>query len=89
MSSQQICGWIDSNGESLLAGISLSALMFGILPLSALQSHIPLFYLGSSALSCLEISTSTWDLRVLALRGRMVCSPCPCREASTLIAVDF
>ena len=49
--------------------------------LSALQSHLPLLYLGSSALSCLEITTLTWDLRVSALRGMMICSPCPGREA--------
>ena len=64
MSNQRVCSWIDSNNESLLARISLSALIFGISPLSALQSHLPLLYLGGSALSCLEITTSTWDLRV-------------------------
>ena len=89
MSNQRICGWIDSNDESLLAEISLSALMSGILPLSALQSHLPSLYLRSSGLSCLEILTSTWDLKVLALRGRMICSPCPGREALPLIVVDF
>ena len=76
MSNQRICGWIDSNDESLVAEISISALMPGILPLSVLQSHLPPLYLGSIALSCLEITTSTWNLRVSALHGRMICSPC-------------
>ena len=89
MSNQRICGWIDSNDESLLAGIRLLAPMSGISPLSALQSHLPPLYLGSSALSCLEILTSTWDLRVTALRGRMSYSLCSGREASALIAVDL
>ena len=56
MSNQRICGWIDSDDESLLAGISLSALMSGISPLSALQSHLASLYLGGSALSYLGIT---------------------------------
>ena len=89
MSNQRICGWIDSNDESLLAGINFSALMSRISPLSALQSHLLPLYLGSSALSCLEIATLTWDVRVSTLNGREICSPCLGREASALIAAYF
>ena len=69
MSNQGICGWIDSNDESLFAWISLLVLMSRISPLSALQSHLSPIYLGSSELSCLEILTLTWDLRVLTFAG--------------------
>ena len=40
-------------------------------------------------MSCLEITTSTQDLRVSALRGRMICLPCLGRQASVLTATNF
>ena len=89
MFNQRICGQIDSNDESLLEEISLSALMSRISPLSTLQYHLPPLYLESSALSYLEITTSTWGLRMSALHGRMICSPCLGCQALVLIAADF
>ena len=77
MPNKRICGWIDSNDDSLLTEISLSALISRISPLSALQSHIPSLYLGSSALSCLEITTSVWDLDLKISHEGMTFSSCP------------
>ena len=55
---------------------SFSALMSGNSPMSALQSHLPLHYLGSGALSSLKGAVCSWDLDMAISCEEVICSSC-------------
>ena len=65
---------------------SLSALMYGNSPLLALQSHLPLYYLGNGALSYMKRAVWSWDLDLVILYEGMICSSCSGRWAVDLKA---
>ena len=55
---------------------SFSALMSRNLPLSVLQFHLPLCYLGSGALSSLKGAVWSWDLDLAISCEEVICSSC-------------
>ena len=67
---------------------SLSALMSGNSPLSALQSHLPPHYLESGALSYLKRSVWSWDLDLVIPHEGMISSSCSGHCAADLTASE-
>ena len=65
---------------------SLSALMYGNSPLSALQSHLPPYYLWSGTLSYLKGVVWSSDLDLVIPYKGMICSSCLGRWAADLMA---